>query len=98
MKRLLPALFLMINALPAVAQEAPSTTPVSAPAPVPAAAPAKPKKLCRREEVTGSYVGRVVCHTKEEWADIDQENARNSDDALDHLRSSGRVIGAHSGN
>ena len=47
------------------------------------AKPAKPKKICRREAVTGSIVGvKAVCHTQEEWAQINADNARNTDDAL----------------
>jgi len=51
----------------------------------PAPAPAKPikeKKICRQEDVTGSIMMARTCHTKEEWAQIDAENARNAQRVL----------------
>jgi hypothetical protein len=46
----------------------------------PAAAPQKVKKVCRQEQVTGSILGgKSVCHTKEEWAQIDAANGRATD-------------------
>lgn len=54
-----------------------------------AAAPQKPKKICRKEQVTGSILGgKSICHTKEEWAQIDTANERAADDALRNGRSS----------
>lgn len=68
-------------AAPAFAQTAPATDP-AAPKPV------KEKKICRREAQTGSILGSPsVCHTKAEWAKIDEQNAANADDALSRSRS-----------
>ena len=61
-------------AVPAIAQDMP-------------AAPVKEKKICRSEQVTGSIMGKHVCHTKSEWADIDQANARAADDMMARTRS-----------
>lgn len=33
------------------------------------------KKVCRREQVTGSVLAKSVCHTAAEWREIDQKNA-----------------------
>ena len=59
--------------------------PVPAPAatPSPAAAVAKPKLSCRVEEETGSYVRHRICHTREEWAAIDAQNADNTQNTFD---------------
>jgi hypothetical protein len=63
--------------LPAVAQSADSG----------AAKPIKEKKICRRDQVTGSYLGaRPVCHTKAEWQAIDRRNADDADRTLDRDR------------
>jgi len=48
-----------------------ATAPAST---VPAAAPEKEKKICRREQVTGSIMQQRICHTREEWAAIDEAN------------------------
>lgn len=38
------------------------------------------KKICRTEDTTGSIMpSKRVCHTKQEWATIDQENAQQTD-------------------
>lgn len=55
------------------AQSAPATTTEK---------PAKEKKICRQEDQTGSIMMHRTCHTKEEWVQIDQENARNAHDML----------------
>jgi hypothetical protein len=44
--------------------------------------PAKEKKVCRRQDVTGSIMTQHICHSKDEWAQIDAENARNASHAL----------------
>jgi hypothetical protein len=54
----------------------------ASPAPATAAAPAKPekeKKICRREETTGSIMATRICHTKEEWVAIDKANQAAAD-------------------
>jgi predicted secreted protein len=50
-----------------------------APATTPAAKPEKEKKICRREETTGSVMLTRVCHTKEEWVAIDKANQEAAD-------------------
>ncbi len=65
----------------------------SADAPAAAAKPVKEKKICRHEQVTGSILGgKSTCHTKEEWAQIDEANSRAADDMLSRGRpnASGR--------
>ena len=54
-----------------------------------AAKPPKEKKVCRSEPVTGSIVFRSICHTRDEWASIDADNARRVDDTLGNTRPSG---------
>ena len=56
-------------------------------APTVPAAPEKEKKTCRREEVTGSIMQPRVCHTKAEWAAIDQANQRSADGFASSRRS-----------
>ena len=41
--------------------------------------PAQPKKLCRREETTGSMLQTRICHTKDEWVQIDAATRKNAD-------------------
>ena len=50
--------------------------------------PAEEKKVCRREETTGSIMTRRVCHTKAEWAQIDEPNQR-ANDQFNNARRSG---------
>jgi hypothetical protein len=50
-------------------------------------APKPEKKICRRDAVTGSYLGaRAVCHTKSEWQRIDQASGEGADRLLDRDR------------
>jgi len=75
MRLLFAAAFGCLVASTAVAQDAPAS----------AAAPeAKPeKKICRRQEITGSILGgKPVCHTKTEWAQIDANNRASVDLAV----------------
>ncbi|MBW8745815.1 MAG: hypothetical protein JF628_16030 [Sphingomonas sp.] len=66
-------------------------------APVPTSQkPVKEKKLCRREEATGSIMTTSVCHTKDEWTQIDAANAR-AVDQFNTLRRTGHSAGG-SGN
>jgi len=51
--------------------------PQAATPPLPAA---KPKLLCRTEEVTGSLFKKRSCHTKEEWTEIDGAHAADKED------------------
>ena len=52
-------------------------------------APVKEKKICRAQDVTGSIMKARICRTKEEWAQIDAENARNAQSILNRNSSSG---------
>lgn len=54
--------------------------------------PAKEKQICRREASTGSMFEKRTCHTKAEWDQIDAQNERNAQNALDH-RSHGGTNG-----
>jgi len=66
------ALALLAASPPAVAQQSASQPP-AAPAP---AQPDDNKKVCRREQATGSLMTRQTCHTKREWTAIDADNQR----------------------
>jgi len=55
-----------------------TTTPAPAAPAAPAAAHVKEKKVCRRQEVTGSIMPERVCHTTDEWAAIDEANRQNA--------------------
>ena len=45
------------------------------------------KKSCRRIDTTGSILGgKLTCHTKEEWKQIDAANARSADNMRDPMR------------
>lgn len=46
------------------------------PAPV---KPIKEKKICRKEEVTGSIMGTSICHTAQQWAAIDKQHAEDGE-------------------
>jgi len=61
-----------------------ATTPAPA---APAAAPQE-KKICRREQVTGSIMQPRICHTKEEWAAIDEANRQNAQNFAASKRNS----------
>lgn len=40
------------------------------------------KKICRRVEATGTILGdKRVCHTAAEWKAVDEQNARNAENA-----------------
>jgi len=53
------------------------------------AQPAKEKKICRRgPPATGSIMmSRPICHTKAEWAKIDEQNERDTHRVLGHVGS-----------
>ena len=77
---MLAALCTLPNALYAQAATAPATEK-----------PAKEKKICRQEDMTGSIMRARVCHTKEEWVQIDAENARNARRILGRDSSTGNT-------
>lgn len=63
----------------AVACAIPSALAAQTAAAEPAASsekPAKEKKICRREEETGSLMASRICHTKDEWVRIDAANQK----------------------
>lgn len=49
--------------------------------------PAKERKVCRSEQRTGSQMSTTTCHTKAEWAEIDDVNHAQSDRLLELHRS-----------
>ncbi len=55
------------------------TATPAAPAAATAEKPAKEKKFCRREEMTGSIMPTRICHTKDEWIQIDAANQKAAD-------------------
>jgi hypothetical protein len=55
-----------------------TTTPTPAAPAAPTVAHVKEKKICRRQEVTGSIMPERVCHTSDEWAAIDEANRQNA--------------------
>jgi len=69
--RLLAFLLCVQTVAPAIAQEGPAT------AAAPAAKEDPNKKICKRQQVTGSYFMTRECHTKAEW-DLMAENARSA--------------------
>jgi len=40
------------------------------------------KKICRREQSLGSFVPKMVCHTRKEWGVIDGSNTSDAEAAL----------------
>jgi hypothetical protein len=62
---------LLVIASPAFAQQA-STDTVATPAP--AAVPAKPKKICRTQQITGRRISQTQCYTAAQWAEYDRMN------------------------
>lgn len=51
--------------------------------PKPVAKPKAEKKICRQANTTGTRLGAArTCHTAAEWADIDANNAGNTNAAL----------------
>ncbi|MBT2187544.1 hypothetical protein [Sphingobium nicotianae] len=49
-------------------------------------APKEEKKVCRREEVSGSIVPKRTCHTKAEWEAIDKAVDAYTNGAIDRRR------------
>lgn len=47
----------------------------------------KDKKICHSEEVTGSMFPKHTCHTKAEWAAIEEERERSAQQMQDRSRS-----------
>ena len=71
------AFLLSLAASPAVQAQAESTAAVR-----------PEKKICRRLETTGSLLpGKPTCHTKSEWAQIDQSNSEGVSAAQSSIRS-----------
>jgi cytochrome c5 len=65
----------LLDAQPAAATVAPSTTPASAAAATPAkAVDDEDKVVCKSQQVTGSRFSTRICHTKHEWAQIEKDS------------------------
>lgn len=88
----------MRNSLLALAVLLPFSTAGMAAEPAPAAAPAPAataakndpelKMICRRDTETGSLVkSKKTCHTKAQWAYIDDTNQAFSRDLVDSTRT-----------
>ena len=87
MKRLTLAMVVASLAIPAAAQTA------ADPSDKPAAKQPNPnKRECRHEAQTGSLISRSTCHTRAEWAAIDDANSKAVDSAR-HSRMSGGAGG-----
>jgi hypothetical protein len=87
MKRLLilsAPLFLF--ALPVSAQDASAGAKAST-SDLPASA--KPKKVCRTIAVTGQRIASSICHTKDEWAEIDAANEEAAKKYADDISHNG---------
>jgi hypothetical protein len=76
----------MLLVLPALCLTAPVLAQTDA-APAPAAKPAKPKRICREQDFTGSRMPQRTCHTADEWAAID--SGKVSHDASSQTRQYG---------
>lgn len=50
------------------------------------AKPAKAKQVCRRDPNTGTRMAQMICHTSEEWAQIDNASSSAASDAMDRQR------------
>jgi len=60
-------------------------------------APAKPaveKKICKSEIPTGSIMPKRICHTRDEWAQIEGRSRSDLDRARDSDRSRSLVSGS----
>jgi hypothetical protein len=69
------ALTLAVTMLAAMQDPAPTATPTPPP-------PAKAaKRICRREAPIGSIMAHQTCHSRAEWAAIDNTNGNNWDTA-----------------
>ena len=77
----------MLIVLPALCLAAPVFAQTDAAAPAPAAKPAKPKKICREQDFTGSRMPQRTCHTEQEWADIDA--GKQAEEATSQTRQYG---------
>ena len=74
----------MLLIVPALCLAAPVLAQVDA---APVAKPAKPKKICREQDFTGSRMPQRICHTADEWAAIDSGKAAH--DASSQTRQYG---------
>jgi hypothetical protein len=48
--------------------------------------PAKDKRICRRQEITGSHVPRSICHKSSEWVEIDKREKETAQQILEGRR------------
>ena len=76
MRRTMAAIFVLASSLLAsvsMAQDAPADPP-------------KDKRICRKQEVTGSHVPRSICHKASDWVEIDKQERENAQQLLDGRR------------
>jgi hypothetical protein len=66
-----------------------AATPAAAP--VVSEKPIKEKKICRSEETTGSMLQTRICHTKDEWVQIDAANQKSADQFRNARRNDSSV-------
>ena len=78
---------LLAMATPALAQQA-ITDPAAA-ALTPAVAPAKPKKICRKFEVTGRRISQTECYTAAQWAEYDRVHNEAANKLINDVSSAG---------
>jgi hypothetical protein len=71
---------------------------LSAQATTSAAEAPKEKKICRREETAGSIMPERICHTKQEWVQIDGANQRAADQFSNARRNGSDGMGHGPGN
>ena len=84
-KYLMWAAPLLLFATPAFAQE-----PGAAAMPiVSAVAPAKPKKICRKREITGRRIAQTDCYTAAQWAEYDRASNEAAKKLINDVSSGG---------
>lgn len=67
-----------------------STILVAAPASAKDKKPQDPeKRICHTEVPTGSVMGKSVCHTRREWAEVENQNQANTDRMMQSQRAAG---------
>lgn len=78
---------LLVVAPPTFAQQVATETAVASDAP--AAAPAKPKKVCRKFEVTGRRISSTECYTAAQWAEYDRTQNAAANKMINDVSSMG---------
>lgn len=89
---LMCAATLLIVSAPALAQQAGAPAvadPAAAIAAAPVAAPAKPKKICRTNQVTGRRIAQTTCYTAAQWAEYDRVQAEAAKNLINDVSGVG---------